>query len=212
MNLSVIPIQSFSDIITNSSSELFVLNTDNTVQKVEEILNKITSGYCTPIIFNLERYNKWKEDKSSVSDLEYSYFDTASGWLVDLDDEDSLFDYRLNALINIMEYHSLETRYFKENDILFYIEFMKFAETIHLTSINRFFIYRENKEKECKEFLKQFENSSNMLPSWWMPGEKETVQGLNGKILVLSCDDNSMPFESFDFINEVLNGYNIHLG
>ena len=30
-NLAVIPIQSFSDIITNSSSDLFVLNTNNTI-------------------------------------------------------------------------------------------------------------------------------------------------------------------------------------
>ena len=53
-NLIIIPIQSFSDIITNSSSELFVLNTNNTIQKVKEILNSITSGYQDPIIFNLE--------------------------------------------------------------------------------------------------------------------------------------------------------------
>ena len=58
MNLSIIPIQSFSDIITNSSSELFVLNTNNTIQKVKEILSSITYGYIDPIIFNLEKYNK----------------------------------------------------------------------------------------------------------------------------------------------------------
>ena len=55
MNLSIIPIQSFSDIITNSSSELFVLNTNNTIQKVKEILSSITYGYIDPIIFNFEK-------------------------------------------------------------------------------------------------------------------------------------------------------------
>lgn len=212
MNLSIIPIQSFSDIITNSSSELFVLNTNNTIQKVKEILSSITSGYIDPIIFNLENYNKWKEDDSFVSNLENTYFDTVKDWLTDLDDEDSLFEYRLQAFRNIMEYNSLEVCYFKENNIPFYTEFMKFAKTIGLKSINSFSIYRENKEEECKEFFNQFEKSGNTLPSWWNPKEEDTIQGLNGKVLLLSRDENSIPFESFDFINEILNGYNLHLG
>ena len=211
-NLAVIPIQSFSDIITNSSSELFVLNTNNTIQKVEEILSSITSGYLDPIIFDLEKYNKWKEDDSFVSNLENAYFDTIKDWFTDLDDEDSLFEYRLRAFCNIMEYNSLEVCYFKESNIPFYTEFMKFAKTIGLKSINSFSIYRENKEEKCKEFFNQFEKSGNTLPSWWNPKEEDTVQGLNGKVLLLSCDENSIPYESFDFINEILNGYNLHLG
>ena len=211
-NLAVIPIQSFSDIITNSSSELFVLNTNNTIQKIKEILSSITSGYLDPIIFDLEKYNKWKEDNSFVSNLESTYFDTIEGWFTDLDDENSLFDYRLQAFRNIMEYNSLEVCYFKESNIPFYTEFMKFAKTIGLKSINSFSIYRENKEEKCKEFFNQFEKSGNTLPSWWNPKEEDTVQGLNGKVLLLSCDENSIPYESFDFINEILNGYNLHLG
>lgn len=211
-NLAVIPIQSFSDIITNSSSELFVLNTNNTIQKIKEILSSITSGYLDPIIFNLEKYNKWKEDNSFVSNLESTYFDTIEGWFTDLDDENSLFDYRLQAFRNIMEYNSLEVCYFKESNIPFYTEFMKFAKTIGLKSINSFSIYRENKEEKCKEFFNQFEKSGNILPSWWNPKEEDTVQGLNGKVLLLSYDENSIPYESFDFINEILNGYNLHLG
>ena len=211
-NLIIIPIQSFSDIITNSSSELFVLNTNNTIQKVKEILNSITSGYQDPIIFNLESYNKWKEDNSSVSNLESTYFNTVEDWLIDLDSEDSLFEYRLQAFCSIMEYNSLEVCYFRENNIPFYTEFMKFAKTIGLKSINSFSIYREDKEEKCKEFFNQFEKSGNTLPSWWNPKEEDTVQGLNGKVLLLSCDENSIPYESFDFINEILNGYNLHLG
>ena len=211
-NLIIIPIQSFSDIITNSSSELFVLNTNNTIKKVKEILNSITFGYQDPIIFNLESYNKWKEDNSSVSNLESTYFNTVEDWLVDLDSEDSLFEYRLQAFCNIMEYNSLQVCYFRENNIPFYTEFMKFVKTIGLKSAERFSIYREKKEEECKKFFNQFEKSGNTLPSWWNPKEEDTVQGLNGKVLLLSCDENSIPYESFDFINEILNGYNLHLG
>ena len=211
-NLIIIPIQSFSDIITNSSSELFVLNTNNTIQKVKEILNSITSGYQDPIIFNLESYNKWKEDDSSVSNLESTYFNTVEDWLIDLDSEDSLFEYRLQAFCNIMEYNSLQVCYFRENNIPFYTEFMKFVKTIGLKSAERFSIYREKKEEECKKFFNQFEKSGNTLPSWWNPKEEDTVQGLNGKVLLLSCDENSIPYESFDFIHEIFNGYNLHLG
>ena len=211
-NLTIIPIQSFSDIITNSSSELFVLNTNNTIQKVKEILSSITYGYIDPIIFNLEKYNKWKEDDSFVSNLESAYFDTVRDWFTDLDDEDSLFEYRLQAFCSIMEYNSLKVCYFKESNILFYTEFMKFAKTVGLKSIERFSIYREDKEEKCKEFFNQFEKSGNTLPSWWNPKEEDTVQGLNGKVLLLSCNENSIPYESFDFINEILNGYNLHLG
>ena len=211
-NLIIIPIQSFSDIITNSSSELFVLNTNNTIKKVKEILNSITFGYQDPIIFNLESYNKWKEDNSSVSNLESAYFNTVEDWLIDLDSEDSLFEYRLQAFCNIMEYNSLQVCYFRENNIPFYTEFMKFVKTIGLKSAERFSIYREKKEEECKKFFNQFEKSGNTLPSWWNPKEEDTVQGLNGKVLLLSCDENSIPYESFDFINEILNGYNLHLG
>ena len=211
-NLIIIPIQSFSDIITNSSSELFVLNTNNTIKKEKEILNSITFGYQDPIIFNLESYNKWKEDNSSVSNLESAYFNTVEDWLIDLDSEDSLFEYRLQAFCNIMEYNSLQVCYFKENNIPFYTEFMKFVKTIGLKSAERFSIYREKKEEECKKFFNQFEKSGNTLPSWWNPKEEDTVQGLNGKVLLLSCDENSIPYESFDFINEILNGYNLHLG
>ena len=211
-NLTIIPIQSFSDIITNSSSELFVLNTNNTIQRVKEILSSITYGYIDPIIFNLEKYNKWKEDDSFVSNLESAYFDTVRDWFTDLDDEDSLFEYRLQAFCSIMEYNSLTGCYFKESNILFYTEFMKFAKTVGLKSIERFSIYREDKEEKCKEFFNQFEKSGNTLPSWWNPKEEDTVQGLNGKVLLLSCNENSIPYESFDFINEILNGYNLHLG
>ena len=211
-NLAVIPIQSFSDIITNSSSELFVLNTNNTIQKIKEILSSITSGYLDPIIFDLEKYNKWKKDDSLVSTLENAYFDTIKDWFTDLDDEDSLFEYRLRAFCNIMEYNSLQVCYFRENNIPFYTEFMKFVKTIGLKSAERFSIYREKKEEECKKFFNQFEKSGNTLPSWWNPKEEDTIQGLNGKVLLLSRDENSIPFESFDFINEILNGYNLHLG
>ena len=212
MNLSIIPIQYFSDIITNSSSELFVLNTNHTIQKVKDILSSITYGYIDPIIFNLEKYNKWKEDDSFVSNLESTYFDTVRDWFTDLDDEDSLFEYRLQAFCNIMEYNSLQVCYFKENNIQFYTEFMKFAKTIGLKSIERFSIYREDKEEKCKEFFNLCEKLGNTLPSWWNPKEEDTVQGLNGKVLLLSCNENSIPYESFDFINEILNGYNLHLG
>ena len=40
----------------------------------------------------------------------------------------------------------------------------------------------------------------------------ENVLSLDGKVLVLSEGENSIPFDDFDKINELFNGYNVHLG
>ena len=46
--LLVLSVQSVSDIITNSSSEVFVIDTDKTCEEVDALLDKITSGFCFP--------------------------------------------------------------------------------------------------------------------------------------------------------------------
>lgn len=39
-----------------------------------------------------------------------------------------------------------------------------------------------------------------------------SIEELDGCILVLSCDDNSIPYETWDTINDLFNGTNYHLG
>jgi hypothetical protein len=51
---------SMVDVITNSSTELFVCDTEKTIAVVKEILesNKAVNGYEEPFLFNLEEYKK----------------------------------------------------------------------------------------------------------------------------------------------------------
>lgn len=57
-NLLVLNVQSITDVITNSSSELFVLNTNTSLEDISKMLSTMTSGYLEPIIFTLEDYRK----------------------------------------------------------------------------------------------------------------------------------------------------------
>lgn len=47
--VAIIPIQSFSDIITNSSSEVFIINSDN--QVIEKMINDLTDKEKDDVIF-----------------------------------------------------------------------------------------------------------------------------------------------------------------
>lgn len=60
-----------------------------------------------------------------------------------------------------------------------------------------------------KEFLK---NYNGPKPMAWEVSTREDVRNLDGKVLVVSEDDNSIPYESWDKIRELFNGWNIHLG
>lgn len=63
-----------------------------------------------------------------------------------------------------------------------------------------------------QNLFQEYEKSGKPLPSWWNPKEEETLQYLDGKILIISTEDNSIPYDTFDIITELLNGFHIHLG
>lgn len=84
--LGVLNVQSMSDVITNSSSELFVLFTDKSVETVDEILQGITSGVCNSEVFSLEEFRKWEKDPLSVDPDDAYTFKVVDGWL-DVDED-----------------------------------------------------------------------------------------------------------------------------
>lgn len=59
----VIQKHSFIDVITNSSTELFVCDTDKSLEMVETILEDITSGYAKPFIYTQEMYDERSSDE-----------------------------------------------------------------------------------------------------------------------------------------------------
>lgn len=61
MNILVIPVQTVSDIITNSSSEVFILDTGKTCEEVDTMLHTFTSGFSYPEVFSLKDFREWRK-------------------------------------------------------------------------------------------------------------------------------------------------------
>ena len=232
--LLAIKVQSLTDLITNSSSELFQLRTDQTVEQVSETLAKITSGYCKPVLFNLEEYRKNKNKlqemlnaitpDSDASDEEWSkywseeqrlkeanpsYFvmDTVKGWFFDPEDPKDVRDVYEAYLCNYYDWD-------REGDNELQKEFKKFVDDNN---------YVKNNEgwRPYSPWNIEAEAFDRFIDAHKMPDPREcgrdvyhygSIEELDGCILVLSCNDNSIPYETWDTINDLFNGTNYHLG
>ncbi len=211
-----IKLQSFSDLITNSSSELFQLRTDKTVEQVSEILSTFTKGYIKPVLFNIEDYRKHRKDFDKLSEElppydewskycerrkeliskypEYYLYNTLDGWFFDERDKDDL--YFLRFIYASRDYTPIRSKFIKyliendgfenNNDLWFYNVKSEIAEKFFAT---------------CK-FPKDLFKSTRL----------KNIEKLNGCILLLSINDNSIPYSTFDQINKLFNGTNYHLG
>lgn len=85
MDILVIPVQTVSDLITNSSSEVFILETGKTCEEVNTILNTFTSGFSYPEVFSLKDFREWRKKlRSGEIEEDWSYpgsiFSIANGW------------------------------------------------------------------------------------------------------------------------------------
>lgn len=78
MNTLIIPIHSFIDVITNSSSETYVTCDKQTVTAIKNILKLFleNANIATPVdeIFDVTLHYKWKEDRiADGEDVDESY-------------------------------------------------------------------------------------------------------------------------------------------
>ena len=231
--LLAIKVQSLTDLITNSSSELFQLRTKQTVAQVSETLAKITSGYCEPVLFNLEEYRRDKDklqkmidaitpdsdasdewdkywaERRRLQEENPSYFvmDTVEGWFFD---PENLEDVRKVYESYLCNHYDL----MRKGDNELQKEFKKFVDDNHYLKRDDFYdpYFPWNIEKEAFD---------KFLSSHEMPDPREcgrdayhygSIEDLDGCILVLSCDDNSIPWDTWDIINEMFDGTNYHLG
>ena len=64
-------------------------------------------------------------------------------------------------------------------------------------------------EDVAKEFLKNYNGPESTV---WNVSKWEDVRRLDGKVLVVSNDDNSIPYDTWDKIRDLFNGWNVHLG
>lgn len=242
MNILIIPVQTISDVITNSSSEVFILDTGKTCEEVNTILHTFTSGFCYPEVFSLKDFREWRKKlRSGEIEDDWSYpgsiFSIANGWFKDPEDEEDLLNLRMDFLfepfetVNYGEFvaYSFNPSY-KEPIHDAFIEYLnnnwdkvgcdinqvlKERGEIAVSSIDWDTLNRNNYwfknalEDTAKKFLKNYDGPK---PTVWEVSKREDVRELDGKVLVVSNDDNSIPFDTWEEINDLFNGWNVHLG
>lgn len=247
MNVLVIPVQSISDLITNSSSEVFILDTGKTCDEVNTILEGFTSGFRYPEVFSLKDFREWRKAlRSGEIEDDWSYpgtiFSIANSWFSDPEDKEDLFKLRRDFLfypfesINLGGGHLARTyshdykepvhdafiKYLNDNwdrvehDINeTLIEVVLTNEDVTVSSINWDTLSQYNHwfadvlEDITREFL---EGYNGPTPTIWNVSKYEDVRELDGKVLVVSEYDNSIPYDTWTKINDLFNGWNIHLG
>lgn len=243
-NVLVIPVQSISDVITNSSSEVFILEAGKTCEEVNTILNGFTSGFRYPEVFSLKEYREWRNEKRNNPEIEYDFsypgtiFSIAEGWFKDPEDEEDMLNLRRDFLFDpfqTIDYgdglvgHCYNPNYMEPVHEAF-IEYLNSnwdkVDTIinsilaehddeAVGSINWKTIRRHHYafERELWDitngFLKAYDGPK---PTVWDISDRLDVRNLDGKVLVVSDDDNSIPYDTWDKINELFNGWNVHLG
>lgn len=234
MNILVIPVQSVSDLITNSSSEVFILETGKTCEEVNTILNTFTSGFRHPEVFSLKDFREWRKKlRNGEIEDDWSYpgsiFSIANGWFKDPEDEEDLLNLRMDFLFDPFEtidygdeliVHGYSSSY-KEPIHDAFIEYLnsnwdKVGHDINrvlaeeeddaVSSIDWKTLRRHNYwfknalEDVAKEFLKNYDGPK---PTVWNVSKREDVRELDGKVLVVSNDDNSIPYDTWDKINSL---------
>lgn len=237
------PVQSISDLITNSSSEVFILNTGKTCEEVNDILEGFTSGFRYPEVFSLKEFREWRKRlRNNEIESDWSYpgtiFDIANGWFKDPEDEEDILELRMDFLFDPFEVitygkdivgHCFSCKYTEpiHNAFIEYLnnnwdkveykinQVLSDLDEAHVSSIDWSTLRRHNLwfksalEDEAKEFLKSYNGPK---PSVWEIPYNEDVTRLDGCILVVGEYDNSIPYETWDKIRDLFNGWNVHLG
>ncbi len=236
--LLAVKVQSCTDLITNSSSELFQLRTDDTVEQVSETLSRITSGYCPPVLFRYQDYlkcrNKYKElverpkyngqsdeewdeicknawEKEQALQEQYPdlfIYDVVNEWFFDKEDPEHVQDAYRNYLCadrlfgrKTMDNLQKEFQIFVLQNNYVDEEERRYPLTSYRVAEEAFTKFMETHEMPPLDEVKEWSNYSY--------GD---VEELDGCILVLSEEDNSIPYDTWDSIYEIYEGRNYHLG
>lgn len=158
-----------------------------------------------------------------------SIFSIANGWFKDPEDEEDLLNLRMDFLFDPFEtidygdeliVHGYSSSY-KEPIHDAFIEYLnsnwdKVGHDINrvlaeeeddaVSSIDWKTLRRHNYwfknalEDVAKEFLKNYDGPK---PTVWNVSKREDVRELDGKVLVVSNDDNSIPYDTWDKINSL---------
>lgn len=221
--LFIINLHSILDVITNSSTELFVCDTNKTVEMIKEILaaDPNVCGYKEPWIFNLKEYREFRkkereriarwEETHEPCDCNNPYY-AIEGWFYDTEDEEDM-KYLREQFIEDGDrsgYYWISTRN-PYTDRIYKVE-----EKAAKTDPGKWEIQYKAKLTEIEKIYKEVE-AMDVKPEWWINPNKfhyneQPVNDLDGKIIIVGEDDNSISCDHFDWIENTFNAQRHHLG
>lgn len=183
---------SFVDVITNSSSELFVCDTDKSQEFIREFLERCLETYN----FGSGRECKFDDCFGSIEEITEESFEKFV--------EDYVIGWGL---------HRWDWKIQKVPD---YWDFSKSMEAEGLK-----IDYRPAKD-EAEELKRREENKrvsdeiearwERVKTEWKEKNIEKLKEHLIGNICIFSKDDNSIPYELFELIENTLNATRRHLG
>lgn len=183
-------IKSIIDVITNSSSEVYIIR-DSSLQKINQTLfNLGVTGIGKVIKFDLSRYKDWMGDKIKVSENEEHYFQNLWAFL-DLDDLESVKEaYKRYILFEEPRWkptkYGYATRISKDLDK-----------------------YQKDYKRSGLDFDTWYEKNKNNLPGVeYVLGHtvyQITLQDMDGLFMTGSIEENSVSSED---IHKIVNNLN----
>ena len=183
-------IKSIIDVITNSSSEVYIIR-DSSLQKINQTLSNLgVTGIGKVIKFDLSRYKDWMGDKIKVSENEEHYFQNLWAFL-DLDDPESVKEaYKRYILFEELRWkptkYGSATRISKDLDK-----------------------YQKDYKRSGLDFDTWYEKNKNNLPGVeYVLGHtvyQITLQDMDGLFMTGSVEENSVSSED---IHKIVNNLN----
>lgn len=183
-------IKSIIDVITNSSSEVYIIR-DSSLQKINQTLSNLgVTGIGKVIKFDLSRYKDWMGDKIKVSENEEHYFQNLWAFL-DLDDPESVKEaYKRYILFEEPRWkptkYGSATRISKDLDK-----------------------YQKDYKRSRLDFDTWYEKNKNNLPGIeYVLGHtvyQITLQDMDGLFMTGSVEENSVSSED---IHKIVNNLN----
>ena len=191
--LLAIKIHSVIDVITNSSSELFVCEKTNTLDTVKAILKeKQINGIEEPWVFSLREYRNWRtlQQYAEIKDWE-SNFGVIEGWFYDPASEQDIKELRQS---HIRKYDS------------------PWADRLRRASGTA--KGWEQHEVELEKIYQELEYAETK-PLWWNNFNhdyRDSVLGLDGCVIIVSEGDNTIDSEDMDWIEDTFNARRTYMG
>ena len=216
-------IKSVVDVITNSSTEVFTLNTKLSLDEVKNILKELLpeGGYEAPevmkkgegILKELEDFG-YLYDPSKIEDIERYYLEVFS------ETERWTDDYKLEKIENADKLQEAWNTFVWNNrkriNDLFRKNYPRRKEDYIPATVPRDEVFRcicswdiEFFPGLVSEFLKSY---SGPYPDNFVLPDNLKVDHWVGKIGFSGTDDNSIDYEKFSAINGILDGINWHMG